>query len=97
MGELEVENALKVQRAIRDLTQAELAGRAGITRVAVNAIEGGRMTPSILLALKLAEALDLWLQAVERVLDRGDSVLVGAGGQGEGRAGGSGVGGREAG
>jgi putative transcriptional regulator len=40
-------------------TQAELAGLAGITRVSVNAIEGGRMTPSILLALKLAQALDV--------------------------------------
>jgi putative transcriptional regulator len=54
-----VENSLKVHRAMRDLTQAELAGLAGITRVAVNAIEGGRMTPSILLALKLAKALDV--------------------------------------
>ena len=59
MGEQRVENSLKVQRAMRDLTQADLAGLAGITRVSVNAIEGGRMTPSILLALKLAEALDV--------------------------------------
>jgi putative transcriptional regulator len=44
---------------MRDLTQAELAALAGITRVSVNAIEGGRMTPSILLALKLSEALDV--------------------------------------
>lgn len=59
MGDQRVENSLKVQRARRRLTQAELAGLAGITRVSVNAIEGGRMTPSILLALKLAEALEV--------------------------------------
>ena len=59
MDEHVVENSLKVQRAMRNLTQAELAGLAGITRVSVNAIEAGRMTPSILLALKLAEALEV--------------------------------------
>jgi putative transcriptional regulator len=72
MGDQRVENALKVQRAMRDLTQAELAGLAGITRVSVNAIEGGRMTPSILLALRLAEALEVsvdelfWLAGAKR-------------------------------
>jgi putative transcriptional regulator len=59
MGESLVENSLKVQRAKRNLTQADLAGLAGITRVSVNAIETGRMTPSILLALKLAKALEV--------------------------------------
>jgi putative transcriptional regulator len=48
---------LKVQRAIRDLTQAELAAMAGVTRKSVNAIETGNMVPSVLLALKLARAL----------------------------------------
>jgi putative transcriptional regulator len=57
MDEVSVENTLRVQRAMRKLTQADLAERAGITRASVNAIEGGRMTPSILLALKLAAAL----------------------------------------
>jgi putative transcriptional regulator len=59
MGELVVKNTLRVQRAIRDLTQADLAERAGMTRASVNAIEGGRMIPSIFLALKLARALDV--------------------------------------
>lgn len=59
MDEQTVTNRLRVQRAMRDLTQADLAERAGITRASVNAIEGGRMVPSILLALKLARALDV--------------------------------------
>lgn len=50
-------NSLKVQRAMRDITQAELAVRAGVTRRSVNAIETGRMVPSVLLALRLARAL----------------------------------------
>jgi putative transcriptional regulator len=50
-------NTIKVQRAIRNLTQADLAGIAGVTRKSVNAIETGRMVPSVILALKLARAL----------------------------------------
>ncbi|CAA9305061.1 MAG: hypothetical protein AVDCRST_MAG68-758 [uncultured Gemmatimonadetes bacterium] len=57
MGDPAVRNTIRVQRAIRNLTQAELAERAGITRASVNAIEGGRMVPSIYLALRLARAL----------------------------------------
>ena len=50
---------LKVQRAMRDLTQAELAELGGTTRKSINAIEAGRMVPSVLLALKLASALSV--------------------------------------
>jgi len=72
MDDQPIETSLKVHRARRNLTQAELAELAGITRVSVNAIEGGRMTPSILLSLKLAEALDVlvdelfWLRGSRR-------------------------------
>ena len=59
-----VRNTLRVQRAIRDLTQAELAERAGITRKSVNAIEAGRMVPSILLAIKLARALGVTVETL---------------------------------
>lgn len=64
MNDYEVRNTLKVQRAIRDLTQAELAAMAGVTRKSVNAIETGRMVPSVLLALKLARALGVSVDAI---------------------------------
>lgn len=57
-------NRLKVQRAMRDLTQADLAALAGVTRKSVNAIETGRMTPSVLLALKLARALGVPIETI---------------------------------
>lgn len=57
-------NTLKVQRAIRDLTQAELAELAGVTRRSVNAIETGRMVPSVVLALKLAGVLGVAVETV---------------------------------
>lgn len=61
---------MKLQRAKRDLTQAQLADLAGITRKSINAIESGRMVPSTILALKLARALGV---AVEELfsLDAG--------------------------
>lgn len=40
------------------LTQAELAERIGVTRQTIIAIEKGNYTPSVLLALKLADALN---------------------------------------
>ena len=48
---------MKVERARRDLTQADLAALAGVTRRSINAIESGRIIPSVLVALKIARAL----------------------------------------
>lgn len=48
---------MKLLRAQRGLTQAQLAELSGITRKSINAIESGRMVPSTILALKLARTL----------------------------------------
>ena len=53
---------MRVHRARLDLTQAELAERAGITRKSINAIEAGQMVPSTLLALKLARTLGVTVE-----------------------------------
>lgn len=52
-----LKTTLKVERARRDLTQAQLADLIGVTRKSINAIEMGHMVPSTVLALKLAQAL----------------------------------------
>jgi putative transcriptional regulator len=52
-------NSLKVHRAMRDWTQAELAERVGVTRKSINAIERGHFVPSTVLALKLAKLFDV--------------------------------------
>ena len=59
-----LKNTLKVLRAMRDLTQADLAAKAGVTRKSVNAIETGRMVPSVSLALKLARALGVPVETI---------------------------------
>lgn len=53
-----MKNSIKVQRAILNITQEELAKRVGVTRQAVNAIELGKYCPSTVLALKMAKVFD---------------------------------------
>ena len=48
-------NRLKVERAIKNLTQADLAKLIGVSRQTINAIEKGKYVPSTLLALKLGK------------------------------------------
>lgn len=48
-------NRLKDHRAARNLTQADLAVMAQVSRKTINTIENGVFTPSTLLALKLAQ------------------------------------------
>lgn len=47
-------NRLKVLRAERDWSQADLADRLGVSRQTVNALETGRYDPSLPLAFKIA-------------------------------------------
>lgn len=47
-------NKLRVLRAERDWTQAELAERAGVSRQTINVIEAGKYDPSLPLAFRLA-------------------------------------------
>jgi putative transcriptional regulator len=51
-------NRLKVERAINDLTQAQLAELIGVSRQTINAIEKGKYIPSTLLALKMAKVFN---------------------------------------
>ncbi|BCJ93437.1 transcriptional regulator [Anaerocolumna cellulosilytica] len=57
-------NRIKVLRAERDWTQAELADRAGISRQAVISIEKYRYTPSLELAFKIAEVFNVSINEV---------------------------------
>ena len=47
-------NLLKVLRAQNDWSQADLAGRVGVSRQTINAIETGKYDPSLPLAFDLA-------------------------------------------
>ena len=49
-----MKNQLKVERAILNLTQEELAKKIGVSRQTINSIEKNRYIPSTILALKLS-------------------------------------------
>lgn len=59
-----MKNRLKVMRAERDWSQAELATRLDVSRQSVNAIETGRYDPSLPLAFKIARLFDLPIEAI---------------------------------
>lgn len=49
-----MQNSLKVQRAIKDITQEDLAKAISVSRQTINAMEKGKYVPSTVLALKIA-------------------------------------------
>ncbi len=55
---LQMNNRLRVLRAERAWSQAELGGRLGVSRQAVNAIETGKYDPSLPLAFKIARLFE---------------------------------------
>ncbi len=50
-----MKNKIKVQRAIHDMTQADLAHKIGVSRQTINAMEKNKYVPSTVLALKIAQ------------------------------------------
>jgi putative transcriptional regulator len=61
-----VRNRLRVLRAERNWSQAELAARLQVSRQTVNAIETGKYDPSLPLAFRIAR---LFAQPIERIFE----------------------------
>jgi putative transcriptional regulator len=59
-----VKNRLKVLRAERDWSQADLAERLAVSRQSVNAIETGKYDPSLPLAFRIARLFETTIEAV---------------------------------
>jgi putative transcriptional regulator len=59
-----MKNRLKVLRAERDWSQAELAGHLDVSRQAVNAVETGKYDPSLPLAFKIARLFDMKIEEI---------------------------------
>ena len=64
----DMKNRLKVLRAERDWSQADLAGHLDVSRQAVNAIETGKYDPSLPLAFKIGR---LFGMRIEEIFDDG--------------------------
>jgi putative transcriptional regulator len=61
-----MKNRLKVLRAEKDWTQADLADRAGVARQTIVALEKGKYSPSLLLAFKFSK---LFGKKVEEIFE----------------------------
>ena len=59
-----MKNRLRVLRAERDWSQADLAQRLEVSRQSVNAIETGKYDPSLPLAFKLARLFETSIEAI---------------------------------
>jgi putative transcriptional regulator len=66
---LAMKNRLKVLRAERDWSQADLAERLEVSRQSVNALETGKYDPSLPLAFRIAR---LFGQPIEAIFEAGD-------------------------
>jgi putative transcriptional regulator len=64
-------NRIKISRAVKNITQAELAEIIGVSRQTINALEKGKYVPSTLLALKLARYFEQDVEALF-TLETGD-------------------------
>jgi putative transcriptional regulator len=53
-----MKNNLKVERAIKNFTQEDLAKRIGVSRQTINAMEANKYVPSTVLALKIAQLFE---------------------------------------
>jgi putative transcriptional regulator len=59
-----MKNKLKVLRAMRDWSQAQLGDALDVSRQAVNAIETGKYDPSLPLAFKIARLFGMPIQEI---------------------------------
>ena len=65
----QLRNRLKVLRAERDWTQADLAEAVGVSRKTINTIERGVFAPSAVLALRIARVFDVAMEDVFALVD----------------------------
>ncbi|HUX53329.1 MAG TPA: helix-turn-helix transcriptional regulator [Williamwhitmania sp.] len=59
-----MKNWLKVERAKRNITQADLANALNVSRQTINSIELGKFIPSTVLALRLAKYFNVKVEDI---------------------------------
>lgn len=64
-----MKNTIHVERAIKRITQADLAAAVGVSRQTINAIEANKYVPSAVLALKIAR---YFAKPVEVIFELGE-------------------------
>ncbi|MES2061845.1 MAG: helix-turn-helix transcriptional regulator [Bacteroidota bacterium] len=64
-----MKNTLRVERAIKNITQADLAEAIGVSRQTINTIESNKYVPSTVLALKIARVFNKPVEAIFELED----------------------------
>ncbi|WP_353960494.1 helix-turn-helix transcriptional regulator [Ferruginibacter paludis] len=59
-----MKNNIRVERAIKNLTQEELANKVSVSRQTINAMEANKYVPSTVLALKIAKVFNKPVEAI---------------------------------
>jgi len=59
-----MKNNIRVERAIKDMTQADLAEAVSVSRQTINTIESNKYVPSTVLALKIARVFNKPLEEI---------------------------------
>ena len=59
-----MKNSIKVERAKKNITKAELAKLAKVSRQTINAMELGKYVPSTVLALRLAQIFEVEISEI---------------------------------
>ena len=72
MENKELLNKIKVYRAIKNISQEELAADSGVIRKSINTVETGKFIPSTVLALKIARYFGV---PVEEIFVLNDDLL----------------------
>jgi len=66
-----MKNRIRIERAILNITQADLADRLSVSRQTINAIEAGKYSPTLALGMKIAREFDKTVNEVFE-LEEGD-------------------------
>jgi len=64
-----MKNSIKVERAKKNITQAELAKLINVSRQTINAMELGKYVPSTVLALRLAKIFEVEVSEIFQLED----------------------------
>ena len=64
-----MKNNIKVERAIKNITQQQLADSVGVSRQTINAMELGKYVPSTLLVLKIARCFETSVEKIFQLED----------------------------
>ena len=66
-----MKNNIRVERAIKGLTQEDLAKKVSVSRQTINAMEANKYVPSTVLALKIAKVFNKTVEDIF-ILERSD-------------------------